>query len=75
MAEERNFKFKQICSEILDDFLFLGSDFLAKSKEKLAENGITHIINSAGDSSPNYHEDNFKYLTFHLKDHPRENIE
>jgi hypothetical protein len=75
VAEERNSKWKQICSEILEGFLYLGSDFLAKSKEKLTECGITHVINTAGDYSPNYHDGNFKYLTFHLKDHPRENIE
>lgn len=28
-----------------------------------------------GDFSLNYHPDAFKYKTFHLKDHPRENIE
>lgn len=33
------------------------------------------MINSAGDYSLNYHPEEFKYLTFHLKDHPRENIE
>lgn len=75
VVEARNDKFKQICSEIIPDFLYLGSDFLAKDKEILKKHGITHIINSAGDYSPNYHEGEFKYLTFHLKDHPRENIE
>jgi hypothetical protein len=75
VAEARNGKFKQICSEILPSFLYLGSDFLAKDKSILLEYGITHIINSAGDYSPNYHDEDFKYLTFHLKDHPRENIE
>lgn len=75
VAEARNDKFKQICSEILPSFLYLGSDFLARDKDLLVEYGITHIINSAGDYSPNYYNENFKYLTFHLKDHPRENIE
>ena len=75
ITEERNNKFRQICSEIIEDFLYLGSDFLAKNKETLKQNKITHIINSAGDYSPNYHDEDFKYMTFHLKDHPRENIE
>lgn len=75
VAEARNNRFKNICSEILPSFLYLGSDYLAKDKDILLEHNITHIINSAGDYSPNYHEEDFKYLTFHLKDHPRENIE
>jgi hypothetical protein len=75
VTEDRNNKFKNICSEIIPSFLYLGSDCIAKDKNKLLENGITHIINSAGDYSPNYHDGNFKYLTFHLKDHPQENIE
>lgn len=75
IAEERNNKFKQICSEIIDNFLYLGSDYLAKNKEVLKQNKITHIINAVGDYSPNYHDGEFKYISFHLKDHPRENIE
>lgn len=75
VAEARNDKFKQIWSEIIPSFLYLGSDFLARDKDILVEYGITHIINSAGDYSPNYYDEDFKYLTFHLKDHPRENIE
>lgn len=75
VTEERNGKFRLICSEIIEDFLYLGSDYLAKNKSILQDNKITHIINSAGDYSPNYHDNDFKYLTFHLKDHPRENIE
>ena len=42
----------------------------------LKENGITHVINCAADYSADYHKDKgIKYLSFHLKDHVRENIE
>ena len=40
VAEIRNNKFKQICSEIIPSFLYLGSDFLAKDKDILMSNGI-----------------------------------
>jgi len=64
------------CSMILDEFLYLGGDLVAKDLEKLKENGITHVINCAADYSANYCEkDGIKYLPFHLKDHVRENIE
>lgn len=40
VAEIRNNKFKQICSEIIPSFLYLGSDFLAKDKDILQSHGI-----------------------------------
>lgn len=40
VVEMRNNKFKQICSEIIPDFLYLGSDYLAKDKNILLEHGI-----------------------------------
>ena len=68
--------FNNLCSIIIKDLLYLGSDIVAKDYEKLTANGITHVINCAADYSSNYHEDKgIKYLSFHLKDHVRENIE
>ena len=68
--------FNSVCSQILDNFLYLGSDVVAKDYDKLKENGITHVINCAADYSADYHkEKGVKYLSFHLKDHVRENIE
>jgi len=68
--------FNSVCSMILDNFLYLGSDVVAKDFEKLKENGITHVINCAADYSADYHkEKGMQYLSFHLKDHVRENIE
>lgn len=61
---------------ILDNFMYLGSDTVAQNYQLLQENGISHVINCAADYSGNYHEDKgLKYLSFHLKDHTRENIE
>jgi predicted protein tyrosine phosphatase len=71
-----NAMYNKVCSMIIDDFLYLGSDIVAKDIVKLKENGITHVINCAADYSANYHDkDGIKYLAFHLKDHVRENIE
>lgn len=61
---------------ILDDFIYLGSDVVAQNYELLMENKITHVVNCAADISADYHADKgVKYLSFHLKDWVRENIE
>jgi len=61
---------------ILDDFLYLGSDVVAQNYDLLSENKITHVVNCAADYSADYHVDRgLKYLSLHLKDHVRENIE
>lgn len=71
----KNEKFRNICSEILENFMYLGSDLMARNKEVLLSNGITHVINCSADYSPNYHPEDFEYKAYHLKDHLRENIE
>lgn len=71
-----NAMYNKVCSEILEKFLYLGSDIVAQDYAKLKENGITHVINCAADYSDDYHkEKGIKYCSFHLKDHVRENIE
>ena len=71
-----NVLFNHVCSEIVEKFIYLGSDNVAKDYDKLKENGITHVLNCAADFSANYHIDKgIKYLPLHLKDHVRENIE
>ena len=73
--EYENEYYKRICSEIIDNFLYLGSDFVASDKEILQKNEITHVVNCAADFSACYFEDLLTYKPFHLKDHVRENIE
>ena len=71
-----NAMFNKVCSMILDNFLYLGSDIVAKDYDLLKENGITHVVNCAADYSADYHiEKGIKYLPLNLKDHVRENIE
>ena len=72
----QNAMFNEVCSEILPQFLYLGSDIVAQDYEKLKENGITHVLNCAAGYSADYHiQKGIKYLSFHLRDHTRENIE
>lgn len=73
--EYENNYYKRVCSEVIDGFLYLGSDLIAKSEETFKSIGITHVINCAADYSENYFEnDGVTYLSFHLKDHVREDI-
>jgi len=65
-----------VCSEIIDDFLYLGSDVVAKDEEALTKAGITHVINCAADFSEDYFKDKgITYRSYHLKDNVKENIE
>lgn len=52
--EYENEYYKNVCSEIIEDFLYLGSDFVASDKEILDQNNITHVINCAADYSACY---------------------
>jgi len=71
-----NAMFNKVCSMILEDFLYLGSDIVAQDYDLLKQNKITHVVNCAADYSADYHLDKgMKYLSLHLKDHVRENIE
>ena len=66
--------YSEILSE-LDPGLFVGSDIVARDKEKLKQQGITHIINCAANVCKNYFQDDFSYLHFFLKDARTESIE
>jgi predicted secreted protein len=70
--EYENEYYKRVCSEVIENFLYLGSDFIAKDKEILNQHGITHVINCAADYSANYFDGPIKYKKYHLKDHVRE---
>lgn len=73
--EYENEFYKRVCSEIIDNFMYLGSDLVAKDWSILGNIGITHVVNCAADYSEDYLKDKgVKYLSYHLKDHPREDI-
>ena len=67
-------EFSLVCSEILDNFLFLSGRDVAENLKILKENKITHVINSAADVVESKFE-NIKYLNFNLRDISNENIE
>lgn len=73
--EYENEYYKRVCSEIIDNFLYLGSDVVASDKDILQKHGITHVVNCAADYSANYFDGEISYKKYHLKDHVRENIE
>jgi hypothetical protein len=54
--EYENEYYKRICSEIIEDFMYLGSDFIAQDYSTFQKIGITHVINCAADYSANYFE-------------------
>jgi len=61
------------CSKVTE-FLFVGSENVARQKDLLLEKGITHIVNCSGTTSPNFYEDTFKYMTLKLNDSPKEDV-
>lgn len=66
--------FRQICSEILPGKLFISSFVVAGDLEKLKGQGITHIVNTAGDICESRFPEHFQYLTYYLKDTNNEEI-
>ncbi len=64
--------FSKTMSEIIDGYLYLSSYNVAKNKDLVYDNGITHIINAASDVCENHFEEDITYMNFHLKDHAME---
>ena len=73
--ELENELYSNECTPIIPDFLYMGSDYVAQTKETLLANRITHIINCAADYCDNYFPDDFIYKKYYLKDSVQENIE
>eukprot|EP01054_Gregarina_sp_Poly1_P004661 Gregarina_sp_Poly_1__4660@NODE_248_length_10720_cov_80_438937_g214_i1_p1_GENE_NODE_248_length_10720_cov_80_438937_g214_i1NODE_248_length_10720_cov_80_438937_g214_i1_p1_ORF_typecomplete_len1276_score198_18DSPc/PF00782_20/2_6e28CDKN3/PF05706_12/5_7e05Y_phosphatase/PF00102_27/0_00039Gelsolin/PF00626_22/3_3e02Gelsolin/PF00626_22/0_32Gelsolin/PF00626_22/1_4e03Init_tRNA_PT/PF04179_12/0_02Y_phosphatase2/PF03162_13/0_076_NODE_248_length_10720_cov_80_438937_g214_i11553982 len=61
-------KYRFQCSEILPSQLYLSGEGVASSLDILQTHKVTHIVNSAGDTCPNYFPGKFHYLTFVLQD-------
>lgn len=60
--------FKYMCSQVADTRIYLGGESVAKSSQILSEQNLTHILNTAGDVCPNYHQGLFDYFTVVLED-------
>ncbi|KAH7515728.1 hypothetical protein FEM48_Zijuj10G0057200 [Ziziphus jujuba var. spinosa] len=79
--EVREFQFKRDklafydkeCSRIAEH-IYLGSDAVAKNREILRKNGITHVLNCVGFVCPEYFKIDLVYKTLWLQDSPSEDI-
>nr|GEU83926.1 protein-tyrosine-phosphatase MKP1-like [Tanacetum cinerariifolium] len=65
--------FDKECSRIMDH-VFLGSDAIAKNRDVLRQNGITHVLNCVGFVCPEYFKNDLVYKTLWLQDSPSEDI-
>ncbi|XP_030497082.2 protein-tyrosine-phosphatase MKP1 isoform X1 [Cannabis sativa] len=65
--------FDKECSRIADH-IYLGSDAVAKNREILRQNGITHVLNCVGFVCPEYFKIDLVYKTLWLQDSPSEDI-
>ncbi|CAK9176010.1 unnamed protein product [Ilex paraguariensis] len=65
--------FDKECSRIVDH-VYLGSDAVAKNREVLRQNGITHVLNCVGFVCPEYFKNDLVYKTLWLQDSPSEDI-
>jgi len=67
--------FSKNISEVLEGFLYLSNYAVARNKDLVFENKITHIINCAADICQNHFlDDGIVYTNYYLKDHPLEVI-
>jgi len=66
--------FRQVCSEVLPGALFISSFQVASELESLRRHRITHIVNTAADVCDSCFPDQFKYVTYYLKDTNNEDI-
>eukprot|EP00250_Pteridium_aquilinum_P016861 c23330_g1_i1 orf=3-1646(-) len=65
--------FDKQCSRIADH-IYLGSDAVARDREALRANGITHVLNCVGFVCPEYFKRELNYKTLWLQDSPCEDI-
>lgn len=78
---QREFQFKRDklaffdkeCSRIADH-IYLGSEAVAKNRETLRQNSITHVLNCVGFVCPEYFKNDLVYKTLWLQDSPSEDI-
>lgn len=58
--------FEKQCSEVAEG-LFLSGDWVARNRELLADNGITHVVNCVGFICKEYFKGELDYKTFYLQ--------
>uniref|UniRef100_A0A5B7AV21 Protein-tyrosine-phosphatase MKP1 n=1 Tax=Davidia involucrata TaxID=16924 RepID=A0A5B7AV21_DAVIN len=65
--------FDKECSKVAEH-IYLGGDAVARARDILKQNGITHILNCVGFVCPEYFKADFVYRTLWLQDSPSEDI-
>ncbi|XP_038980139.1 protein-tyrosine-phosphatase MKP1 [Phoenix dactylifera] len=65
--------FDKECSKVADH-IYLGGDSVARNREILRRNGITHVLNCVGFVCPEYFKSDLVYKTLWLQDSPTEDI-
>ncbi|KAK7295677.1 hypothetical protein RJT34_18588 [Clitoria ternatea] len=65
--------FDKECSKVADH-VYLGGDAVARDRDILKQNGITHVLNCVGFVCPEYFKTDFVYRTLWLQDSPSEDI-
>lgn len=65
--------FDKECSKVADH-VYLSGDAVAKNREILRKNGITHVLNCVGFVCPEYFKSDLIYKTLWLQDNPSEDI-
>ncbi|KAG9453688.1 hypothetical protein H6P81_006592 [Aristolochia fimbriata] len=65
--------FDKECSKVAEH-IYLGGDAVARDRDILIKNGITHVLNCVGFVSPEYFKADFVYKTLWLQDSPSEDI-
>uniref|UniRef100_A0A2N9HKF5 Protein-tyrosine-phosphatase n=1 Tax=Fagus sylvatica TaxID=28930 RepID=A0A2N9HKF5_FAGSY len=65
--------FDKECSKVAEH-IYLGGDAVAKDRDILKQNGITHVLNCVGFVCPEYFKADFVYRTLWLQDSPSEDI-
>uniref|UniRef100_A0A0D9WC20 Protein-tyrosine-phosphatase n=1 Tax=Leersia perrieri TaxID=77586 RepID=A0A0D9WC20_9ORYZ len=65
--------FDKECSKVAEH-VYLGGDAVAKNRDILRNNGITHVLNCVGFVCPEYFKSDLVYRTLWLQDSPTEDI-
>lgn len=65
--------FDKECSKVAEH-IYLGGDAVARNREILRQNGITHVLNCVGFVCPEYFKSDLVYKTLWLQDSPSEDI-
>eukprot|EP00250_Pteridium_aquilinum_P013428 c21336_g1_i1 orf=455-2962(-) len=66
--------FDKQCSRVANYHIYLGSDAVARDREILRANGVTHVLNCVGFVCPEYYKGDLVYKTLWLQDSPCEDI-